>query len=76
MRTGVRLVRMGEKIFFADVVELPKVKGYSIIWVVVDRFSKMAHFIPLKTTQAKELADAFIQYIWKYHWLPISIVSD
>jgi hypothetical protein len=45
------------------IVELPKVKGYSIIWVVVDRFSKMAHFIPLKTTQAKELADAFIQYI-------------
>src|ERR671932_1712412 len=58
------------------IIELPKVKGYSIIWVVVDRFSKMAHFIPLKTTQAKELADAFIQYIWKYHGLPISIVSD
>ena len=36
----------------------------------------MAHFILLKTTQAKELADAFIQYIWKYHGLPISIVSD
>ena len=58
------------------IVELPKVKGYAIIWVVVDRFSKMAHFILLKTTQAKELADTFIQYIWKYHGLPISIVSD
>ena len=45
------------------IVELPKVKGYSIIWVVVDCFSKMAHFIPLKTTQAKELTDTFIQYI-------------
>ena len=42
------------------IVDLPRVKGYSIIWVVVDRFSKMAHFIPLKTTQAKDLVEAFV----------------
>ena len=58
------------------IVDLPKVNGYHIIWVVVDRFSKMAHFIPLKTTQAKELADSFLQFVWKYHGLPIDIVSD
>jgi hypothetical protein len=58
------------------IVELPKVKGYSIIWVVVDRLTKIAHFIPLKTTQAKELAEAFMQFVWKYHGLPINIVSD
>ena len=58
------------------IVDLPNVNGYTIIWVVVDRFSKMAHFIPLKSTQTSELVKAFIQYIWKYHGLPVNIVSD
>ena len=58
------------------IVDLPNVNGYTIIWVVVDRFSKMAHFIPLKSTQTSELVKAFIKYIWKYHGLPVNIVSD
>ena len=58
------------------IVDLPNVNGYTIIWVVVDHFSKMVHFIPLKSTQTSELVKAFIQYIWKYHGLPVNIVSD
>ena len=31
------------------IVELPESSGHTKIWVVVDQFSKMAHFIPLAT---------------------------
>jgi hypothetical protein len=30
------------------IVELPLLKGCSQIWVVVDHFTKMVHFIPIK----------------------------
>ena len=46
------------------------------IWVIIDRFSKMAHFIPLKKTTAKTLADEFVKEIWRLHGLPQGIVSD
>jgi len=43
---------------------------------VVDRFSKMAHFIPLKNRQAGNLAKAFVREIWRLHGLPLGVVSD
>ena len=60
------------------IFELPKTKkGYTGILVVVDRFSKMAHFVPLnEDTSARQVARLFFQYIVKYHGLPKSIVSD
>ena len=58
------------------ITDLPKVKGYNQIWVVVDRFTKMAHFIPLKSREATTLAKAFIKEIWRFHGLPLGIVSD
>ena len=59
------------------IVGLPKSEGYTKIWVIVDRFSKMAHFIPLKTEEPiKELALTFVKEIWRLHGLPESIVSD
>jgi len=33
------------------IVGLPKSDGYTKIWVIVDRFSKMEHFIPLRTKE-------------------------
>ena len=47
-----------------------------MIWVIVDRFSKMSHFIPLKLRIAEDLAEVFLDRIWKLHGLPIEIVSD
>jgi glycosylphosphatidylinositol phospholipase D len=45
--------------------------------VVVDCFSKMAHFIALKeTATAKDAANAFLKEVWKLHRLPESIISD
>jgi hypothetical protein len=61
-----------------DFVEaLPKVSGKSIILMVVDRFSKYAHFIPLgHPYTATTMARAFFSGIIRLHGLPSSIVSD
>jgi len=51
--------------------------GYDAIMVVVDRFSKMSHFIPTKTSStAVDTADLFFANIFRLHGLPESIVSD
>jgi len=45
--------------------------------VVVDRFTKRAHFIGLATNAtAKDVADTFLKEVWKLHRLPSEIVSD
>jgi len=45
------------------ITDLPNAKQYNQCWVVVDRFTKMAHFIPLKNRKAKELAGIFVHEI-------------
>ena len=56
---------------------LPKsIHGNTGIWTIVDRFSKQAHFIPVKKTiKPHHMATLFISQIFKYHGLPKSIVS-
>jgi len=59
------------------IVGLPKSEGYRKIWVIVDRFSKMAHFILLNTEEhIKELALIFLKEIWRLYMLPETIISD
>jgi hypothetical protein len=56
---------------------LPVSSGHNAILVVVDRFSKMSHFIPCSDTiTAKELSSLFLQNIFRLHGLPKYIVSD
>jgi len=45
--------RHWEHISMDFITDLPNVKGYNQCWVIVDRFTKMAHFIPLKNRKAK-----------------------
>ncbi len=68
--------RPWEYISMDFITDLPKVSGYDQIWVVVDRFTKMAHFIPLKNRLAHNLALAFIREVWRLHGLPLGVVSD
>jgi len=61
-----------------DFVEgFPRVGGKSVILTVVDRFSKMAHFIALSHPySASSVARGFFDNIVRLHGFPYSIVSD
>lgn len=58
------------------VTGLPPSEGKIAILTVVDRFSKMVHFIPIpKLPSAKDIAE-LLQHIFRPHGLPRDIVSD
>jgi hypothetical protein len=67
-----------EEIGMDFIVGLPRTRdGYDSFWVIVDRLTKVAHFIPVKTmyTGAK-LAELYMSRIVCLHGVPKKIVSD
>jgi hypothetical protein len=60
------------------IVGFPRTRdGYDSIWVIVDRLTKVAHFIPVKTTYTGvKLAELYMSRIVCLHGVPKSIVSD
>ena len=59
------------------IVKLPESQGFDSIMVVVDRLTKMAHFVPcLETQTTAEFAKLYFGNIFKLHGLPDDIVSD
>ncbi|GKB84542.1 putative reverse transcriptase domain-containing protein [Tanacetum coccineum] len=60
------------------VTKLPKTSsGHDTIWVIVDRLTKSAHFIPTRETNSMEnLTRLYIKEILSRHGVPISIILD
>ena len=60
------------------IVGLPRSsRGIDSIWVLVDRLTKSAYFLPVKTIcNADKLANLYVNEIVRLHGVPVSIVSD
>ncbi|GJQ91982.1 putative reverse transcriptase domain-containing protein [Tanacetum coccineum] len=67
-----------ERITMDFVTKLPKTStGHDAIWVIVDRLTKSAHFIPIRATDSMEtLTRLYIKEIVSRHGVPISIISN
>ncbi len=56
---------------------LPPSSGNTVVLTVVDRFSKVVHFIPLpKLPSARETAVIVFDHVFRIHGLPVDVVSD
>ena len=60
------------------VVGLPKTcSQHDAIWIIVDQFTKSAHFLPVRINYTIDrLAKLYIQEIVRLHGVPVSITSD
>ena len=70
--------RRWDQVTMDFIVQLPRTSsGYDAIIVVVDKLSKLVHYIPTTTdVTAPEVAKLFFQHVVRHHGLPSSIVSD
>jgi hypothetical protein len=61
-----------------DFIEgLPSSQGFTVIFVVVDRFTKYGHFLPLSHPYAAfKVAEIFLANVLKLHGMPQTIVSN
>jgi hypothetical protein len=60
------------------IVGLPRTSsGYNSIWVIVDRLTKLAHFIAVATTyRVRQYAEVYVSHIVRYHGIPKTIMSN
>ncbi|GJR34164.1 putative reverse transcriptase domain-containing protein [Tanacetum coccineum] len=67
-----------EHITMDFVMGLPRTSsGYDSIWVIVDRLTKSAHFLPMKKTDSMEkLTQLYLKEVVCRHGVPLSIISD
>ena len=67
-----------DRITMDFVVGLPLTgRKHDSVWVLVDRLTKSAHFLPVRTDYSLDkLADLYIKEIVRLHGIPISIISD
>ncbi|KAL0556775.1 hypothetical protein IC582_005291 [Cucumis melo] len=67
-----------ENVSMDFITGLPRtLRGFTVIWVVVDRLTKSTHFVPGKSTYtASKWAQLYMSEIVRLHGVPVSIVSD
>ena len=60
------------------VTGFPKGKNQvDVVWVIVDRLTKSAHFIPIRVTYSMaKLAELYVEWVVRLHGIPVSIISD
>ncbi|GJY92055.1 putative reverse transcriptase domain-containing protein [Tanacetum coccineum] len=60
------------------ITKLPKTtNGYDTIWVIVDRLTKSAHFLPMRENDPMEkLMRLYMKEVVTRHGVPVSIISD
>ena len=65
-----------ENVSMDFITGLPRtLRGFTVIWVVVDRLTKSAHFVPGKSTYtASKWAQLYMSEIVRLHGVPVSIV--
>ena len=52
-------------------------RGFDSIWVIVDRLTKSAHFLPVQSSfSAERLARIYIREVVRLHGVPVSIISN
>ncbi|GJT57128.1 putative reverse transcriptase domain-containing protein [Tanacetum coccineum] len=68
----------GKKITMDFVTKLPKtLSGHDKLWVIIDRLTKSAHFLPMKETDSLEkLARQYLKEVVSRHGVPVSIILD
>jgi hypothetical protein len=67
-----------ENICINFIVGLPRTsRRYNLIWVIVDRLTKSAYFIPVATTnRVRQYVELYISHIIRYHGILKTIISD
>jgi hypothetical protein len=67
-----------KNVYMDFIVGLPHTsRGYNSIWVIVDRLTKSAHFIPVATTyRVRQYAELYMSHIVRYHGILKTIISD
>ncbi|KAL0293701.1 UNVERIFIED_CONTAM: Transposon Ty3-I Gag-Pol polyprotein [Sesamum angustifolium] len=67
-----------EKITMDFVIGLPRTfRKHDAIWVVVDRLTKSAHFLPIRQNDSLDkLAELYVSKIVRLHGIPTSIISN
>ena len=66
-----------ESISMDFIVGLPKTqRGHDFVWVIVDRLTKMAQFIPTNEKVKTPESRLFVEHIYRLYGLPAGIVSD
>ena len=67
-----------ENISMDFITKLPRTSsGHDSIWVIIDRLTKSAHFLPIRETYSVEkLSRIYINEIVSRHGVPLSIISD
>jgi len=59
------------------ITQLPPSQGFNAIYVITDQLTKMAHFIPCKSTcMAEQLVELHVQWVWPLHGLPLYHNTD